>query len=84
MGNNFEFPFKISKISIYLMKRYKRFILTGKAASGKDYAKNLLADLGFKCDISITTRPMREGEEEGVNYYYTSVDEFEKRIEKDE
>lgn len=63
------------------MTRYKRFILAGKAASGKDYAKKLLVDeMGFKRAISTTSRPMREGEEEGVDYYYTSASEFEKDI----
>lgn len=31
--------------------------------------------------VSMTTRDMRPGEEEGVNYYYVSVDEFKNNIE---
>ena len=31
--------------------------------------------------VSMTTRDMRPGEEEGVNYYYVSVDEFKSNIE---
>ncbi len=31
--------------------------------------------------ISMTTRQMRPGEQDGVNYYFVSVDEFKKNIE---
>ena len=31
--------------------------------------------------VSMTTRPIRPGEEEGVNYYFVSVDEFKEHIE---
>ena len=33
--------------------------------------------------VSATSREMRKGEEEGVNYYYLSRGEFEKRIKED-
>ena len=34
--------------------------------------------------VSMTTRPMREGEEEGINYFYVSVDEFKDKIQNNE
>ena len=39
-------------------------------------------DLEFS--ISTTTRPARKGEKHGVNYYYTSAEEFRDMIEKGE
>ncbi len=39
----------------------------------------MLPDLGFSC--SHTTRPRREGELEGREYYFISREEFERRIE---
>ena len=51
----------------------------GKSASGKDtiYAK-LLADkrLGLKPYVGYTTRPMRAGEREGVEYHFTTEEEL--------
>ena len=38
----------------------------------------MLPDLGYSC--SHTTRPKREGEEEGREYFFISKDEFERRI----
>ncbi len=34
--------------------------------------------------VSATTRAPREGEKDGVNYFYKSIDEFKEMIEKDE
>ena len=44
----------------------------------------ILKDESFRCSISATTRKPREGEVEGVNYYYLSNEEFERRVEADE
>ena len=33
--------------------------------------------------VSATSREMRKGEEEGVNYYYITEDEFKKKIDED-
>mgnify|MGYP002513098712 FL=1 len=52
--------------------------IMGKSASGKDKIyKNLLSDdeLNLKPIIMYTTRPMRVGEKNGVEYYYVT-DEF--------
>jgi len=58
----------------------KRLILCGYSASGKDYlAKELIAK-GFNKSISYTTRPMRENEKEGRDYFYISREEFQDKI----
>lgn len=48
----------------------KRIVLVGRAASGKDYARKLLQHLGYQYQISYTTRPMRDGEVHGQDYYF--------------
>ena len=54
----------------------KIFYLMGKSSSGKDTMfKKLIEDksLGHKTIVGYTTRPMREGESDGVEYFF--VDE---------
>lgn len=53
-----------------------RIILVGKAASGKDYLRDMLVEQGLTPDVSYTSRPPRGGEEDGVAYNFTSDDEF--------
>jgi len=52
----------------------KRVILVGKGGSGKDHARKVLEDIGFRYCVSHTTRPPRIGEIEGKDYYYISRD----------
>ena len=52
----------------------KIICLMGKSSSGKDTIyKNLMEDksLGLRKLTPYTTRPMREGEQEGVEYHFT-------------
>ena len=61
-------------------------IISGPSGSGKSTLLSRLLkeenDLYFS--ISSTTRAPRQGETEGVNYYFTSKDEFKKGIDADE
>ena len=62
---------------------YKIIALIGEAGCGKDtiLQKVLAAAPGvFNEIISCTTRPMREGEVEGVNYYYLTDKEFQDKV----
>lgn len=54
-------------------------ILCGKTASGKDtVCKELLKQHpDLKKMVSYTTRPMRDGETDGVTYHFVSNEEFE-------
>ena len=57
----------------------KLFVLTGKSASGKDAIyKRLLGDeqLGLKPYVGYTTRPVREHEINGREYYFVTVDDL--------
>jgi len=66
------------------MKKHKRTVLVGKAASGKDYFRKVLENKGFKYAVSYTTRPPRTGEVEGKDYFFLEKKEFEKMIENGE
>lgn len=58
-------------------------ILTGKSGSGKDTLLNELINKGaFIPIVSDTSRPMREGETEGKEYYFKTKKEFLEKIEK--
>lgn len=52
----------------------------GKSASGKDTLLNELKKDGFETIVSTTTRPMREGETNGVEYNFVSKEEFNKNL----
>ncbi|MCR5727304.1 MAG: guanylate kinase [Lachnospiraceae bacterium] len=62
----------------------KIYCLMGKSASGKDSIyKKLISKTGnrFRTIVSYTTRPIRSGETDGVEYHFTSVPEFERMKE---
>ncbi|MCK9490896.1 MAG: guanylate kinase [Sulfurimonas sp.] len=60
-------------------------VLSGPSGAGKSSLINAIADeIGdYYFSISTTTRPMREGEVEGVHYHFVSKEEFQKDIEQD-
>lgn len=57
-------------------------VLIGKSCSGKDSVAKILFFMGYTRVVTCTTRPMRTGEIDGVDYYFISQDEFMKMIEK--
>lgn len=62
----------------------KIFILTGKSASGKDAVyKRLLMDQSLNLNpyVGYTTRPMREGEENGKEYFFVTPEDL-RRMEE--
>ena len=58
-------------------------VLSGPSGAGKSsLIKKIEDSIGaFYFSISTTTRPIREGEEEGVHYHFVTQDEFKKDIE---
>ena len=48
----------------------KRIIISGKGGSGKDYLRKIMEDYGFTYCKSYTTRPIRENEENGKDYFF--------------
>ena len=51
-------------------------ILLGESASGKSTIENKLVKKGYKKIVSYTTREMRKGEEDGVDYHFISNQDF--------
>lgn len=61
------------------------YIVMGKSASGKDTIyKRILEhrELGLKTVVGYTTRPIRTGETEGIEYHFVSWERFEE-LEKE-
>jgi guanylate kinase len=61
-------------------------VLTGPSGAGKD---TLLAQLKSRSDsyhlsVNVTTRPLRSGETEGVDYHFVSKDDFQRMLDSDE
>ncbi|MCR4672879.1 MAG: guanylate kinase [Lachnospiraceae bacterium] len=62
-------------------------IISGFSGSGKGTVINRLLEKypgRFWLSVSATTRGIREGEKEGVNYFFVSKEEFERMIEEGE
>ena len=65
------------------MKKGKFIIISGPSGVGKGTIYNvLLKELNAWYSVSMTTRDIRDGEVDGVNYYFISKDEFRKRIDE--
>lgn len=59
-------------------------ILSGFSGVGKGtIVQELVKKYGYVLSVSVTTRMPREGETEGVNYFFRTTEEFEKMIEED-
>jgi guanylate kinase len=57
------------------------FCLIGKSGSGKDSIFELLSGdktLGLRGVVTYTTRPMRDGERDGEQYYFVSKEDLDK------
>jgi len=67
-------------------KPKKLFVISGSSGVGKGTVIGgfLKRNPEFKLSISYTTREKRNGEVEGVNYFYIPRDEFLKDVENDE
>ncbi len=61
-------------------------VLSGPSGAGKSSLIHKIIDDIGKCyfSISTTTRPIRKGEVEGVDYYFVDKKEFEREIEEDQ
>ena len=65
---------------------YTVVALIGEAGTGKDtILHSMMHKYGYGLHeiISHTTRPPREGEKNGVNYYFISEEEFNDKILND-
>src|SRR5574344_804018 len=64
----------------------KLFVISGSSGVGKGTVIKAFLDKNpnFKLSISFTTRNMREGEIDGVSYFFISKNEFEQNIKNNE
>ena len=61
------------------------FCIIGSIGSRKGYiCKKLLENIDLEISVSATTRKPREGEIEGVSYFFVNHDRFEDMIQKGE
>lgn len=68
-------------------KTGKLFILSGPSGVGKGTVRREVfshPDLDLKYSVSMTTRPKRKGEVEGVDYFFVSRQQFEDAIKNDQ
>ncbi len=69
----------------YLKVKGSILVVSGPSGSGKtSLARSVCEELGDKAyfSISTTTRPIRDGEKDGVDYFFVSKDEFLEDVEK--
>lgn len=62
----------------------KLIIISAPSGTGKSTIINAIIDdpsLKLEFSVSATTRSPREGEENGVNYYFLTVEEFKEKIQ---
>jgi guanylate kinase len=69
-----------------LSDRAKLFVVTGPSGAGKGTLIDALLERrsDLELAVSATTRPRREGEVDGVHYYFISDEEFDRRIDAGE
>ena len=61
------------------------FVISGPSGAGKGTVCSAFMDKHPECMLSVsaTTRSPRPGEQDGVNYFFLTVDEFEEKIAND-
>ena len=65
------------------MKKGLLIILSGPSGVGKSTVRQLFLnkpELNLKYSVSMTSRPIREGEQEGVDYFFVNKQQFEEAI----
>ena len=69
-----------------LTRRGLMFILSSPSGAGKTTISRMLleADSEIKLSVSVTTRPPRPGEVEGVHYHFVSDSDFDRMVAEDD
>ena len=66
------------------MKKGLLIVVSGPSGCGKGtILGSITKEMGISYSVSATTRAMREGEVDGVNYHYITKERFEQLIEED-
>ena len=65
------------------MQKGRLFVISGPSGAGKGtICKEILENENIRLSVSMTTRAPRDGEIDGVNYFFVSKEEFQKIIEE--
>ena len=65
------------------MQKGRLFVISGPSGAGKGtICKEILENENIRLSVSMTTRTPRDGEVDGVNYFFVSKEEFQKIIER--
>lgn len=63
----------------------KLYVVSGPSGAGKStVCKEVRKILGINLSVSATSRSPREGEKNGIDYYFLTVQEFEEKIKNGE
>lgn len=66
------------------MNKGRLIVFSAPSGCGKGtMLAEILKDESFRCSVSATTRKPREGEADGVNYYFITNEEFEQKLSED-
>jgi guanylate kinase len=68
------------------MRRPRLFVISGPSGVGKDAVIESMRELHPDCHyvVTVTTRPRRPGEIDGIHYYFITEEEFTDQLERDE
>ena len=65
------------------MQKGRLFVISGPSGAGTGtICKEILENENIRLSVSMTTRAPRDGEIDGVNYFFVSKEEFQKIIEE--
>jgi guanylate kinase len=56
--------------------KQEKMIILGPSGSGKDFLRKSLIKLGLRYEPKVTTRPIRQNETNGDDYYFLTENEF--------
>ena len=79
--------FKIIKKGEYTMGKGLLIILSGPSGVGKGTVRKIFEkdpELNLACTTSMTTRKPREGEKEGIHYFFRTHEQFKEAIKNNE
>jgi guanylate kinase len=69
-----------------IKRRGLLFVLSSPSGAGKSTISRMLleSDDGIRMSVSATTRPIRPGEEDGIDYHFLTADQFETMEQADQ
>ena len=86
--NNFIATQNIKKIDLNkpLPQNKQLYVISGSSGVGKDFVlrKLLAKHPELKLSVSYTTRPMRPGEKDGIDYNFISSEDFDKALKNND